>query len=325
MQLLSQYALFFFEALTIVVAIIVVLISIVAIASKGKIKQRLELSKLNEKFNTTRQLMRDEILSKKDLKVAAKNDKAELKKQKSEQRKRVFVLDFIGDIKASETTQLREEVTAILSIATKEDEVLLRLESPGGVVHGYGLAASQLQRIRDQGIPLTIAVDKVAASGGYMMACVADKILAAPFAIIGSIGVVLQMPNFNKWLKKHNIEYEQVTSGEYKRTLTMFGENTDKGREKMQEELNDVHKLFKEFIEEHRPAVDIDKVSTGEYWFAKRALDLKLVDMLQTSDQYLIDLSSTRDIYQVKYRIKKSLGQKLNHTVKQLAEFKLYH
>lgn len=325
MQFLSQYALFFFEALTIVVAIIAVLISIVAIASKGKMQQRLTLSKLNEKFNTTRQLMREEILSKKDLKLAVKHDKAELKKQKFEQRKRVFVLDFIGDIKASETTQLREEISAILSIATKEDEVLLRLESPGGVVHGYGLAASQLQRIRDQGIPLTIAVDKVAASGGYMMACVADKILAAPFAIIGSIGVILQMPNFNKWLKKHNIEYEQVTSGEYKRTLTMFGENTDKGREKMQEELDDVHKLFKEFIQEHRPTVDIDKVGTGEHWFAKRALDLKLVDILQTSDQYLIDLSSTRDIYQVKYRIKKSLGQKLSHTVKQLAEFNLYH
>lgn len=322
MQFLANYGLFFLQALTIVAAIIIVLISIVAIASKGKLKakERLEVSNLSDKYREIRRELQETILNKKQLKLLHKQEKK--KKINDDERKRIFVIDFQGDMKASGAANLREEVSAILSVATPTDEVVVRLESPGGVVHGYGLAASQLQRIKEHRVPLTVAVDKVAASGGYMMACVADKIISAPFAIIGSIGVVMQMPNFHKWLKKHDIGYEQITSGEYKRTLTLFGENTDKDRKKMQEDLDDTHELFKEFINQHRPQVDLKKVGTGEYWFATRAKDLNLVDTLQTSDEYLITAAEHADVYHVQYIIKKSFSKKLVQTAQQsLAEF----
>ena len=205
---------------------------------------------------------------------------------------------------------LREEISAVLTLARAGDSVLLRLESPGGVVHGYGLAASQLDRIKQQHIPLTIAVDKIAASGGYMMACIADKIIAAPFAIIGSIGVVAQLPNFHKLLKKNHIEVEQFTAGEFKRTVTMFAENTDKGRQKFQRELEDTHVLFKDFVRQHRPALEIDDVATGEHWFGYQALALKLVDELKTSDDYLLAQLKQRKVYKVKYAVRKSLAEK---------------
>ena len=213
---------------------------------------------------------------------------------------------------------LRREITTILTTATKEDEVLVRLSSPGGVVHGYGLAASQLDRIKDHGIRLTIAVDMVAASGGYMMACVADKILAAPFSIIGSIGAVMQIPNFHRFLKKHNIDFEQLTAGEFKRTLSLFGENTSKGREKVQEDLEDIHHLFKEFIRHHRPQVDLEKVATGEHWFGTRALELNLVDELITSDDYLFNAKEKADIYLIRFATKKSFGDKFFGKAQQL-------
>jgi serine protease SohB len=221
------------------------------------------------------------------------------------------VLDFHGDIKASACDNLREEVSALLSQAQPTDEVVVKLESGGGMVHSYGLASSQLARITQKKIPLTVCVDKVAASGGYMMACVADKIIAAPFAIIGSIGVIAQLPNFHKLLKKNDVDFEMFTAGEYKRTVTMFGENTPKGREKFVEDLEDVHVLFKEFVSEHRPQVDIATVATGEVWFGRRALGVKLVDELQTSDEYLLSQSEMADIYEVEFAHKKSLPEKL--------------
>lgn len=223
----------------------------------------------------------------------------------------IFVLDFDGDIRASAVTSLRQEISAILTLARSEDEVVVRLESGGGVVHGYGLAASQLQRIRAHNIPLTVAVDKVAASGGYMMACVADKIIAAPFAIIGSIGVLAQLPNLHRLLKKHEIDFEQLYAGEYKRTLTMFGENTDKAREKMQQELQETHDLFKAHVKDQRPQLNIGKVATGEHWFGSRALELGLVDHLQTSDDYLMAARFDTRLILLNYTAKKTLLNQL--------------
>jgi serine protease SohB len=178
-------------------------------------------------------------------------------------------------------------------------------------VHGYGLAASQLLRVKEAGIRLTVSVDKVAASGGYMMACVADTIIAAPFAIVGSIGVVAQLPNFHRLLKKNDIDFELHTAGEYKRTLTVFGENTDKAREKFQADIDDVHDLFKQFVAENRSTVSIDEVSTGEYWFGQRALEKRLVDRLCTSDSYLMEKSCDHDIVEVRYRARRSWQEKL--------------
>lgn len=229
----------------------------------------------------------------------------------SERKKRVYVLDFDGDIHASATYFLRQEITAILTLAEKQDEIVVRLESPGGVVHGYGFAASQLQRIRDKGIQLTVCVDHVAASGGYMMAALANKVIAAPFAIVGSIGVVAQLPNFNKVLKKYDVDYELFTAGEYKRTVTMFGENTDKAKEKFQSDLEDTHVLFKQHVSRFRPNLDIEKVANGDIWYGQQALDEGLIDAIGTSDDYIAEACNDADVYSVRYELKKSLKDKL--------------
>lgn len=316
----AEYGLFFAKTLTLVIAIILTVVGIVIIASRGKdmARENLEIKKLNDKFDEMADTIKLSVLSKEELKATdkakKKAEKETAKKLKSGElspRKRIYVLEFDGDIKASPLASLRQEITAILSIANQDDEVFVHLQSGGGLVHAYGLAASQLIRIKDKGIPLTVSVDNVAASGGYMMACVADKIIAAPFSIIGSIGVIAQFPNFNRLLKKHDIDFEQVTAGEFKRTVTMFGENTDKAREKFREELDDMHVLFKEFIVQHRPIVDIDRIATGEHWPARRALELKLVDELKTSDEYLLDQSQDKEIFHVTYTIKKPMSERI--------------
>jgi serine protease SohB len=224
---------------------------------------------------------------------------AELAPKLEGQKDRTFVIHFDGDTAASGVDFLSVEISAVLTMAGANDEVVICLESPGGMVHSYGLAASQMMRIRNKGIPLTAIVDRVAASGGYLMAAVANKILAAPFAVIGSIGVVAQIPNLHRLLKKNDVDVEVLTAGKYKRTLTLLGENTDEGREKFREELEDVHALFQEFVAENRPELDIEAVATGEAWYGKRALELNLVDGLATSDEYLIELCETRDVFEV--------------------------
>lgn len=246
-------------------------------------------------------------------KALAKKAKQKLKdKGKSKKKeKRIFVLDFDGDIKASAVKHLREEISTIISTANKDDEVVVRLESGGGMVHGYGLAAAQLVRLKEAGLTLTICVDKIAASGGYMMACVADKILAAPFAVVGSIGVVSQMPNFNKWLKKHDIDYEMFTAGEYKRTVTMFGENDDEDRAKYTEELEQTHELFKHFVTTYRPELDLAKVANGDHWYGEDALKLNLVDELSTSDAYLLQQMEKYQAYALLSRQKPTFAEKL--------------
>ena len=278
--------------------------------------EKLEVEPLNERYRRLRESLNEQILDESGLKAERKRrkreDKARLKAAPKEPRKRLFVLDFDGDLQASAVTELREEITSLLQLLRKEDEVLLRLESEGGLVHAYGLAASQLKRLRDRGFPLTVAVDKVAASGGYLMACVADRILAAPFAVVGSIGVVAQIPNVHRLLKKHDVDVELHTAGEYKRTLTLLGENTEAARAKFREELEDTHLLFKQFVSEHRPQVPIAQAATGEHWFGSRALSLNLVDQLRTSDDYLLDHADSADLYAVRFRRKKPLSERLH-------------
>jgi serine protease SohB len=315
MQHLAEYGLFLAKTITFVIAILLIISGVVGLMSRArneKSSHRLELKKINEDLDHLKEQMLATIFSKKEYKKWQKSESKKHKANSKEKKPRVFILNFEGDPKASQVTELREEISAILQIAQPEDEVVLKLESPGGVVHGYGLAASQLQRLRDQQISLTIIVDKVAASGGYMMACVANKLIAAPFAIIGSIGVVLELPNFNRLLKKYNIDYEQLTAGEYKRTLSILGENTDQGRTKMKAELEVAHQLFKSFIGQHRPTLDLSKVATGEHWFGIEAKTLGLVDENQTSDDYLLKLSQTAELYSLQYHRKKSLGKRLS-------------
>ena len=318
MEFLSEYGMFLAKAATIVAALLVVVGGIVALAARGGAESgqrgRLDIRHLNEDYDGMALALKAATLPKKALKQARKEQKARDKQHDKTARRRLFVLNFHGDLRAAAVASLREEVTAVLTVAQPEDEVVVRLESAGGLVHGYGLAAAQLLRLRDRRIKLTVAVDKVAASGGYLMACVADRILAAPFAILGSIGVIAQLPNFNRLLKKHDIDYEQFMAGEYKRTVTIFGENTDKGRHKFQEEIETTHVLFKEFVKSHRPQLDLDQVATGEYWYGTRALEYRLADELRTSDDYLLDASASADLYEVTYTGKKPwLARLLTH------------
>ncbi len=313
-DVLSQILLFSAKFGVAIIFTLVLFAGILALLSRGKQKLtgKICIKHLNKKWDETKEELLQEILPKKKFKAFLKQQKQAAKKPTSQSQKSIFVLNFDGDVKGSAVTALREEVSAVLNIATPEDEVVVRLESPGGMVNAYGLAAAQLFRLREKNIPLTVTVDKVAASGGYMMACIANKILAAPFAILGSIGVIMQLPNFHRWLKEKNIDFEQITAGQYKRTLTLFGHNTEEGREKMREEIEDIHTLFKNLIQEYRPQLNIEQVSTGEYWLGKQALALKLVDGLTTSDDYLFEQSQTAAIYEICYTMKKSLAAKLS-------------
>ncbi|WP_186645865.1 protease SohB [Fluviispira vulneris] len=309
-----------------VIGLFLLFFGIIALISlkKNKLNNNIKINikKINEIFAENKNKILHEVLTSSELKIIEKKEKEENKLKKkadkksppAERDKNIFVLDFNGDIAASAVTALREQITALLQVARPVDEILIRLESPGGMVHSYGLAASQLARIREKKIPLTICVDKVAASGGYMMACLADKIISAPFAIIGSIGVVASLPNLNKLLKKNDIDYLEMTAGEYKRTLTPLGEITEKGKAKFQEQLEDTHELFKNHIKKYRDNLDLSSVATGEYWYGLKALELKLVDEIKTSDDYLLEASQNYDIYHIFTPKKESFKDKLTGT-----------
>ena len=285
-----------------------------------KLPAEIRISHLNARIHEQRKKIAQTTASKLELLQLSQQMAREARARKKNNQK-IYVLDFKGDTAASAVEQLREEITLILATAKAgRDRVVVRLESPGGMVHGYGLAAAQLVRLRDAGFHLTICVDKVAASGGYMMACIGSEIVSAPFAILGSIGVVAQVPNFNRLLKEKNIDFEMYTAGQYKRTVTMFGENTEEGKAKFEEELQQTHVLFKHFVEKYRPQLNVEKVATGEHWYGQDALDLNLVDKLQTSDEYLLSLLPQHDIYVIQTRKKPTLGEKLGLQAAQMAD-----
>ncbi|MDQ7216858.1 protease SohB [Enterobacter cloacae] len=333
MELLSQYGLFLAKIATVVIAIAVVAVLIVNLTQRKRQRGELRITRLSEQYKEMQEEMSLALLDshqqklwhkaqKKKHKQDAKAAKAKAKLNAPEETStpRVYVLDFKGSMDAHEVSSLREEVTAVLGVAKPQDQVVVRLESPGGVVHGYGLAASQLQRLREKQIPLTVAVDKVAASGGYMMACVADKIVAAPFSIIGSIGVVAQIPNFNRFLKSKEIDIELHTAGQYKRTLTLLGENTEEGRQKFREDLNETHHLFKDFVHRMRPALDIDQVATGEHWYGTQALEKGLVDEVGTSDDLLLNLMEGRELVGVRFTQRKRLLDRFTNSAAESAD-----
>jgi len=326
-DLLLQYGLYLAKTLTWLAALIGFAVVVASLVRAGREapSERLDVKNINERLRDMAEILNVNLLDEKALKRERKRQKAEDKargkaEEASDQpRPRLFVLDFDGDIEATQVSSLREEITALLQVARPNDAVLVRLESGGGIVHSYGLAASQLKRVRDRGHRLTVAVDKVAASGGYMMACVADEVLAAPFAVIGSIGVVAQLPNFHRLLDKHDIDIEMHTAGEYKRTLTMFGENTDAARSKFREELNEIHGLFKAFVSSNRRELAIDRVATGEHWYGTQAKELGLVDTIQTSDDFLLDRVKDFDVYELSFRARKGFKDQMLSALTRLA------
>ena len=332
-ELLAEYGLFLAEAVTVVVAILIVFggIASSSMSRRQDDHGHVKVTHLNETFEDMADILKEAVLTKDQLKD---EEKAQKKKEKEEkkaakkkkpdadekpEKKRVFVLDFDGDMQAGGVEALGTEITALLTMATEKDEVVIRLESPGGQVHAYGLAASQLSRIVDKKIPFTACVDKVAASGGYMMACVADKIVAAPFSILGSVGVVAELPNFNKVMKKYDVDYDVYTAGAYKRTVTMLGENTEAGKAKFVEELESTHVLFKDMVAKNRPQLDIEKVATGEHWYGSQAKELGLVDELKTSDDYLYEASKNADVYEISYEVKQTMADKLGFAAEKAA------
>lgn len=329
MEFLTEYGLFLAKVATFLVAA-VILVSIIVSATQRDHDDHegdgeLKIRKLNDQYKRLKESIQARLMTDDEhkawVKKKKKENKAEKKSAKKQQpeadagkseKRRIYVIDFDGDIKASDTDTLRRSVSAVLSVADPEkDEVVVRLESGGGLVHAYGLAAAQLDRIRAKGVPLTACVDKVAASGGYMMACVADRIVASPFAILGSIGVVAQLPNFHRLLKKNDVDFEVLTAGEHKRTLTVFGENTEKGRQKFLDDLEDTHVLFKEYVSERRPDLDIQAVANGDIWFGRRALEVKLIDEIKTSDEYLIEACERGEVVSVSFQRKRTLPEKL--------------
>lgn len=318
-----EYGMFVAKIATVTIALLFVISGIATLAARNRHQNEdgyLRVRHVNQEVENLRDGLRHEILTEAESKAESKRKRKDEKlKRKAEKkmppaenkRGRVFVLDFDGDVRASAVDNLRKEISAVLQVAEAKDEMVVRLESPGGMVHSYGLAASQLRRITSQGVHLTVCVDQVAASGGYMMACIAEKILAAPFAVVGSIGVVAQIPNFHRLLKKNDIDIELLTAGEYKRTLTMFGQNTDSDRAKFQEELEDTHTLFKDFVRENRRGLDISKVATGEHWYGLRAMDLGLIDELMTSDEYLLRRSKDAEVFEVSWQVRRTLAERL--------------
>lgn len=329
-ELLTEYGLFLAKTITIVVAVLVI-IGGIASASAARTRKEphqgeVKVAHLNERFEDMEKTLKDVVLTKEELKeeekAQKKKVKQERKKKKDEdsRKKRLYVIDFDGDIEASDVEPLGQTISAVLTLATEKDEIVLRLESPGGQVHAYGLASSQLRRIRDHKVPLTVCVDKVAASGGYMMACNGDKIIAAPFAILGSVGVVAELPNFNRVLKKYDVDYDIYTAGEYKRTVTMLGENTSEGKRKFNEEIEDTHQLFKNHVSTHRPQLNIEKIATGEHWYGSQALDLGLIDEIRTSDEYIFSHRNEADIYEVTFEFKRSMAERLGLNLETMLE-----
>jgi serine protease SohB len=310
----AQYALFLAEALTIVLAAIALVAGLGLLARrKAKHAGHIEVTDINRRLEAAGDSIDAVRLPKKAHKSLARQRKAESKarQQQAEAGPCSYLIDFKGDIRASAFAALREEITAILEVARPGDAVLLRLESPGGMVNRYGLAAAQLMRLRDAGLPLTVMVDTVAASGGYLMAATADRIVASPFALVGSIGVIAQIPNFHRWLQARAIDWEQFTAGKYKRTVTLFGENTEDGRAKLREELEEIHARFRAFVAERRAQLDMDKVATGEAWLGSQALELGLVDELGTSDEIIRASCKRGRVLQVSYQRKLTMTERV--------------
>lgn len=309
-DVLLELAVFVTKAAVIVVAAACILTVALSFLRGSRPRGRtLTVTRMRDALEGARDIVRASTMKPKELKRAIKARRREQAQQEPERT--VYVIDFEGDITASEVQNLRRLISALVGMTGENDEVVVRLESPGGLVPHYGLAASQLQRLRDRGVRLTVCVDKIAASGGYLMACIADRVIAAPFAVIGSIGVVAPVPNLHRLLESHGVDYEEVTAGEFKRTVSLLAEITDEGRAKFREQLEDTHALFKQAVAEHREDIDLGQVATGEYWFGTRALELKLVDAIGTSDDYLLELLPTARLLHLKLEEDRSLRERL--------------
>jgi serine protease SohB len=309
-------AAFLIKAIILVAAIGGLAVLIARLAFSGEDKESepaIKVRSLNERYDSMRDTLNAALLDRKARKALMKARKKERKAAKSDDgRRRVYVLAFKGDMRATAVRRLGREIDAVLMVARAgTDEVALRLDSPGGTVTGYGLAAAEILRLRERKVKVTALVDQVAASGGYMMAAAADRIVAAPFAVVGSIGVVAPIPNLHRLLKKNEIDFEEMTAGEYKRSVSMLGEITPAGREHFREKLDDTHQAFKAHVARLRPNADIARVANGDTWLASDALPLGLVDEIMTGDDWLFRARESARLVEITTEARKSLLQHL--------------
>ena len=322
MELLADYGLFLLQTVTIVLAVIAVIAVSSKISGSGdRPKGAIKITDLSRTFADQSKYVKtvvDDALAQEKLSLIDRVKKRLSKPSQkttetpSKKEKIAIVIEFKGDMKASQVANLREEVSAILAMERKPDQIVIKLTSAGGLVHTYGLASSQLSRLREAQIPVNACVDSVAASGGYMMAVCAERIIAAPFAVLGSIGVVAQIPNIHRFLKNRDVDVELHTAGANKRTLTMFGENTPEGRRKFKEDLEQTHLLFKAWIAERRPNLDLEAVADGSIFYGTDALTKGLCDEIATSDDVLLEMSADHHLFALKWSEKKSLAARLS-------------
>jgi serine protease SohB len=311
-------AAFLIKAVIIVAAIGGLAILIARLARSSEPKDReIKVTSLDEHYDDMRDAIDDALLDRKERKALAKSRKKEAKAAAKDRRiqepgKRIYVLSFKGDMRASAVKRFGSEIDAVLIAARPtSDEAVIRIESPGGTVTGYGLAAAEILRLRDHNIKVTASVDQVAASGGYMMACAANRIIAAPFAVVGSIGVVAPVPNLHRLLQKNDIDFEEMTAGEFKRSVSLLGEITPAGREHFRDKLDTTHRAFKDHVAQCRPGVDIARVANGDYWLAREAMSLGLVDEIMTGDELLFRARDTARLYEVSTEARKTLLQQV--------------
>jgi serine protease SohB len=307
-------AAFVIKALIIVVALAALVFLVARLARSAETKDReIKVRSLNERYDDLRDSLNAALLDKRQRKALIKTRKKEKKARRSDDStKRIFVLAFKGDMRARAVKELGMAIDAVLTIARPgTDEVVLRLDSPGGTVTGYGLGAAEILRLREHKIKVTASVDQVAASGGYMMACAADRIVAAPFAVVGSIGVVAPIPNLHRLLQKNEIDFEEMTAGEFKRSVSVLGEITPAGREHFRGKLEDMHGAFKTHVARCRPNVDIASVANGDTWLASEAVALGLVDEISTGDEILFRVRESARLYEVTVETPKTLMQQL--------------
>ena len=313
-QALLSLLFFSLKAVIVVLSVLICVIVPLLVIKKLKIKgsgreKQLKLTDLKSRYEKYTRVFEQKTKDPKEFKKYLKSLKIK-KKNKEGKKASLFVLSFTGDIKASQTQSLREEISLILKIARPGDETALLLESPGGGVSHYGLAAAQLERLRHNKIPLTVCVDRMAASGGYMMACVGQPVLASAFAFIGSIGVLFNIPNLHEFLKKRDIGYEELSAGKYKRTVTAFGKITEEKRDRLKKQLELIHRQFKNFVLKYRD-IDIEQTATGEAWTAEEALKKGLIDGLKCSDDYLLEKMKTHRVLKISLKSPKSLLEKM--------------
>lgn len=221
----------------------------------------------------------------------------------------VFVIDYVGSMMASEVVYLTAKIDAIILKSNKDDEVVINITSPGGAVSGYGLVASQIKRLKTAGLKITATVDTVAASGGYMAAVVSDEIIAAPFAMVGSIGVVANVMIYEELLKNIGIQTNVYTSGDSKRTVVPSRVPNAEEEAKLEAQLEEIHSRFKDHVLSFRPDIDEDKVFTGQAFLAADAINFGLVDKIGTSDELLLNLyKDGHRLIEVQFIIEENIG-----------------